>query len=88
MTRKLVWNVVFVLAAVGAGLFLSIKPWQVYREQRKIADENVAEMRQAEQARAELMRRKTDVESSAGRERLVRDAGFRKPGEIPVDGGP
>ena len=88
MTRKLVWNVVFVAAAVGVGLFLSLKPWQVFSEQKGISDRSVAEMHKAEKSRAELMRQKAGIESSVGREQLVRDAGYRKPGETPVDGSP
>ena len=88
MTRKLVLNLVFVVVAVGVGLFLSLKPWQVFREQKDIANRSVADMRQAERSRAELMKKKAEVESSVGREQLVRDAGYRKPNEIPVDGSP
>lgn len=88
MTRKLVWNLVFFAAAIGLGFFLSLKPWQVFREQRSIADRSLSEMHQAEKSRAELVRSKADVESSVGREKLVRDAGYRKPGEVPVDGSP
>jgi hypothetical protein len=88
MTRKLVWNVVFVLVAVGIGLSLSLKPWRVFNEQREIANRSVAEMHQAEKERARLMKTKAEVESSVGREQLVREAGYRKPGETPVDGSP
>ena len=45
-------------------------------------------MHKAEKSRAELMRQKAGIESSVGREQLVRDAGYRKPGETPVDGSP
>ena len=88
MTRKLVWNIVFVAAAIGVGLFFSLKPWQVYGEQKGIADRSAAEMHKAERSRNALMRQKAGIESSVGREQLVRDAGYRKPGETPVDGSP
>ena len=85
MTRKLAWNVVFVLAAMAVGVFLSIKPWRIYQEQRTIADRSLAEMHQAESSRADLLREQADVDSPAGREKLARDAGYRKPGEVPVE---
>lgn len=88
MTRKLFWEWMLVFAAIGCGVFLSLGPWQKYREQRALADRAVAERRAAEKSRAELTQRKAGIESSVGREELARDAGYRKPGEVPVGDAP
>ena len=84
MTRKLVFSFVFILVAIGLGVYLSRKPWQVYTEQRANADGSVREMQKAERERADLLRKKTHVDSPMGKEELVRDAGFTKPGETPL----
>lgn len=84
MTRKLVFSLVFVLCAAVLGVYLSRKPWQVYAEQRANADVSVREMQKAERERADLLRKKTHVDSPMGKEELVRDAGFTKPGETPL----
>lgn len=85
MKRKLVWNVAILVAAVGTGLALSARPWQVYREQRKIADESIREMREAEGKKAELTRQRAKVETALGREELARKQGYRRPDEIPIE---
>jgi hypothetical protein len=85
MTRKFLFNTIFVLAAIGLGIYLSIKPWQIYRQQRGIADQARIEMQKADRTRADLIKKKARIESSTGREELVRNAGYRKPGEVPAD---
>ncbi len=85
MARKLAWSCLFVLLAIGTGVALSIKPWEAYRVQKKKADQAQAEMRSAEQEKAELVRQKARFESPIGKEELARERGYRKPNEQPVD---
>ena len=85
MNKRLLWNVLFVLAAVGVGIGLSIKPWQVYREQRKLADAALLDMRDAEKNKAELTRKKARYESAIGKEELARSQGYRQLNETPID---
>jgi hypothetical protein len=85
MNRKLLWNVLFVIAAVGLGIGFSLKPWQVYREQRHAADAALADMRDAEKNRAELTKKKARYESAIGKEELARSQGYRQANETPVD---
>ena len=85
MNRKIFLSTAFALSAVGVGIALSIKPWQVYREQRKAADAEVVEMRQAEKNRTDLTRRKAQFESAIGKEELARSQGYRQANETPVD---
>jgi hypothetical protein len=70
--------------AIGTGVGLSIKPWRVYREQRKIADESIKEMREAEGKKATLTRERAKYESALGREELARKQGYRRPDERPI----
>ena len=85
MNRKIVWNSIFFLGAVGLGIGLSIKPWQVYRLQRKQADVASAEMRATEQERVELTRKKAQYDSELGKEELARNQGYRQKDENPVE---
>lgn len=84
MNRKGLWNGLFIAAAIGAGIALSMKPWQVYEVQRDKASSAVQEMREAEHNRAELTRQKARYESSLGREELARKMGYTMPGEQPA----
>jgi hypothetical protein len=85
MKAKAIWNSLFVVAAVAAGLLLSAKPWQVYTEQRALADQSIEEMREAEKNRNELTRQKARYESSIGREELARKQGYLAEGERPIE---
>lgn len=84
MSNKLVWNVAIVAAAVATGVALSVRPWQVYGEQRKIADDSIKEMRDAESKKSELTRQRAKYETALGREELARQQGYRRPDERPV----
>jgi hypothetical protein len=82
MTRNQWLNVGIGVIAVFAGVAVSAKPWQVYREQRKAADEAIAEMQQSESKRESLVREDARLKTSIGREELARKEGYRKPGEV------
>ena len=77
---------ILLVAAVAVGVAYSIKPWQVYVEQRAQTDKSVAEMNQIEKRRLELIDKKTRYESSAGREELARNKGYLRPGEKLIGG--
>lgn len=83
--NKLVVNSIIVASAIGVGVGLSLKPWQVYREQRKLADEAIREMRVAESKKIELTRQRAKAESSLGREELARKQGYRRADEEPIN---
>ena len=76
--------IIIIAAALALGIGLSLKPWLVYREQRKLADEAQREMRMAESKKTELTRQRAHAESSLGREELARKQGYRRPDEEPV----
>lgn len=84
MKQKTLWNVGLTAAAVAVGLALSAKPWQYYREQKKLAEAATQEMREAESKRTELVRQKAKYESALGREELARKQGYRRPDEQPL----
>lgn len=83
--NKLVVTSIIVASAIGLGVGLSLKPWQVYREQRKLADDAIREMRVAESKKTELTRQRAKAESSLGREELARKQGYRRPDETPIE---
>ena len=82
---KLGWRIFVVMAAVGAGLYLSRKPWQVYRDQQVKVAGATSEMQAAEQERERLMKEKMKYGSALGREQKMREAGWIKAGEQPVE---
>lgn len=84
MGRRLIWNLLFVLAAVAVGLTLSIKPWKAFLDQRSKADASRREMQLAEKSREDLTRKKAELESKPGRELAARELGYTKPGEKPA----
>jgi len=83
--NKLVVNSIIVACAVGVGVGLSLKPWQVYREQRKLADEAIREMKMAEGKKIDLTKQRARAESSLGREELARKQGYRRNDETPLE---
>ncbi|HRJ27385.1 MAG TPA: hypothetical protein PLO61_07750 [Fimbriimonadaceae bacterium] len=93
MARKLVWKILFLALAAGAGVLISVKPWiqdadaqgrSVWRQlklQQERSDRARADMRAAEKERAELAAERARLESSAGKEALARERGYKRPGE-------
>ena len=75
----------FVVAAVGTGVALSLKPWQVYTEQRSLANEKIAEMEKAEASRTLLMEKKVRMSNATGREEIARNYGYVRAGEQPLE---
>lgn len=85
MMRRIAWKALWVLAAAGIAIGLSLKPWQLYREQAEGAEKSKAAMRKAEAEQAELLEEQSHVESPAGRERLARERGYVRPNERPIE---
>lgn len=82
---KLGWRFFIVFAAVGVGLYLSRKPWEVYRDQDYKAKEISAEMQAAEKERERLLKDKMKIDNPIGREQIVRDWGWQRKGEKPIE---
>jgi len=82
---KLGWRILIVVAAIGVGGYLSRKPWEVYKDQQSKVTNATAEMQAAEQERERLMKEKMKYGSALGREQKMREAGWIKPGEQPVE---
>jgi hypothetical protein len=82
---KLGWRIFIVVTACATGFYLSRKPWEVYRGQEGKSKEISSEMREAEQERERMMREKMKYGSSLGREQHMRDKGWAKPGETPIE---
>ncbi|HWD38244.1 MAG TPA: hypothetical protein VG944_05295 [Fimbriimonas sp.] len=82
--KRLFLNVFLVAAAVGVGIAVSIRPWQVYTQQQKITVQQIGEMRAAERRHAQDLEVEAHIGSSLGREELARKQGFRRQGEVPA----
>ena len=82
---KLGWQIAVVAVAVGTGLFLSRKPWQVYRQKKLSVQQAQAEMAGAERERERLTKEKMKYETSLGKEEILRNKGLVKKGEVPID---
>jgi len=74
-----------VLAAVATGIAMSGRTWQVWRDQREIADSQSTEMRESEANRERLLKEEARVKSAIGREELARKMGYVGKGEVPAD---
>jgi hypothetical protein len=82
--RKLIFDALFVLVAVGIGLALSAEPWRVYQKQKQSAVMAEKIKNTAEANREELTRRKAQYDSELGKEELARNRGYRQANETPV----
>ncbi len=77
--------ILILVLAVGTGIILSMKPWQVYREQRLLADAQNQMTRESEKSRADLVRQAIRKTTALGMEELSRQRGFLERDEVPAD---
>lgn len=82
MIKRLLINGIIVFWAIAAGVFVSLKPWQVFQKQSTEAKQRVKEMHDAETRRDLLLRTEARMQSSIGREEQARKAGYLGPGEV------
>lgn len=87
MARKLILNIVVLGLAVVCGLMLSVRPWKLYREQLAKTKTADTQVRKVEGERADLKRQLAKSESAIGREEQLRERGYRKPNERPIEVG-
>jgi len=85
MLKKLLINSVIVVGAVGAGVYMSLRPWQVYQQQSKEARRHTIEMHKAEDHRDDLLRKEARAHSDIGKEELAREKGYLGPDEVAAD---
>ena len=85
MKNKRIWSFLFVGSAIAAGIVLSLKPWQVYADQRSLANQKIEEMRVAEANRTKLLEKKVRMSNATGREEIARNYGYVGPGERPLE---
>jgi hypothetical protein len=84
MTKGALINGVIVGVAIAAGLAVSIRPWQVYQDQRKLADDQITQMHKSEQKFEQLVRDEARMRSNIGKEEMARDRGYLPQGEVPA----
>jgi hypothetical protein len=80
--KKLLFNLVFVAAAVACGIYLSLGPWRVYHDLSRQTAQQEQSMRQAETQHAKDLIDEAHYSSSAGREELARKQGHLKQNEV------
>jgi hypothetical protein len=83
--KRLAYWAVFTVAAVSLGAYLAREPWQKYQEERALARRANEDMEKAETERAELIKQRARYRSPAGREELLRESGYTKEGEVPLE---
>lgn len=77
------WTVLLIALGVMIGIALSIKPWELLREERTQAADAKREMKHAEKERADLLRQQSKLDSAVGREELIRKRGYKRPSDTP-----
>lgn len=82
--KKATYYVCFVLAAVAVALYFGKGPWMAYQQERVKQKAAFEQMKKAENEREALIRQKSKYKSAAGREELLRESGFVKEGEVPL----
>jgi hypothetical protein len=85
MRKKLLVNVVIIIWAVIAGIFASIKPWQMYRKQNEEARIHEKQAHDAENKLDQVQRTEARKKSPQGRLEDIRKHGYMKDGEISPD---
>jgi len=85
MFKNLIINLLLVLAAIGAGLMLSQRPWQVFKSQQKATQAQLEQMREAEKQYVGDTLVRAKIGTSLGREELARKQGWRKSDEQPLN---
>lgn len=84
MNRSKTRTWLLVLCAVFCGAYLAREPWLVYREQRAKANDYIADAEKNEAQRSALIRKEADLKNPIGREKLAREHGYVRKGEIPL----
>lgn len=84
MTKQTLINGGIVVAAILAGAALSIRPWQVYAEQRALADQQIGQMQKSEKSYEDLVRQEARARSKVGKEEMARERGLLPQGEVPA----
>lgn len=83
--KKVAFYIAFVVLAVSVGAYMAREPWGKYQEERALARRANEDMKKAEAERADLIRQRAKVKSPAGREELLRESGYVKQGEQPLN---
>lgn len=78
------WTILTVAAAIMLGIALSNKPWQEAKAQKVMRAEAMADVRRAEDVKAELTADEARLSSPYGMEEVARSRGYRRAHEQPV----
>ena len=84
MSRKLFIHCILVFAGIIAGVFASMPRWQIWLQQHRRMEDEVARMHDAERDSAQLIREQARASSRLGREELARSRGWMGADESPA----
>lgn len=84
MLKSVLINLLIAALAIGAGMALSQKPWNVYRAQQKATEAQLQRMHLAENQQIANIQLHAKLDTSIGREELARKQGWKRPGEVPL----
>jgi hypothetical protein len=84
MTKGALINGTIVVAAMAAGVVVSVRPWQVYQDQRKQANQQIADMAKSEKKYEQLVRDEARLRSNIGKQEMARARGYLPQGELPA----
>lgn len=82
--KRFGWTLATILAAALLAGACSVKPWQKFRTQLALRDEALAESKEIERQRVDLLSRNARLDSPFGMEEQARRLGYRKPYERPL----
>ena len=82
--RRIANIILIVIAAIGFGAYLARDSWKMAQKEEIRAQQAHRKMLKAESSRVKLIQERAELQSESGREKVARDRGFTKPGEIPV----
>lgn len=74
-----------VVVALCCGAYLAREPWQIYREQKAKANSAVAEAQANDRLHVDLLKNEAELKNPIGREKMARDHGYVKKGEVQVN---
>lgn len=83
MNRK-TWYAIVVLLGAATGFAFSLKPWQIFSQQKAQAQKVRLDMQSMEEQQTALTERKNRLESPLGKEEYLREKGYVKKGEVPI----
>jgi len=85
--KKAGYWILFVICAASVGAYMARDPWVDYQEEKRLSEKAVEQMEMAEDERADLVKQRAKYRGPAGKEQLLRENGYVREGEVPLNKG-